>query len=86
MYHFGGVYVDFDFLKLLGALDETLMKDGLLVWVSIHFEDSIPNAFIASAPKHPFWLIVLSLWLRTPRWKRLASLMKTEMLWPRNLF
>lgn len=66
MYHYGGVYVDMDFEALL-PLDD-LLRDQQVVFgkePASHLEQHtirtrgltriVCNAFLASAPRHPFW-------------------------------
>ncbi len=58
MYHYGGVYVDMDF-ESVKALDQLLEGSSLILarmGTDLIFEDSLPNAFMASAKGHPFWL------------------------------
>jgi mannosyltransferase OCH1-like enzyme len=63
LHKFGGVYADLDF-ESIRPMDEYLngkqlvlgrMSTAPMLWS----EHSIPNAFMASAPKHPFWIKVL---------------------------
>lgn len=57
LYKYGGLYVDLDFfcLKNVGPLFEDYKI--VLGQMGNDFENhhSIPNAFMASTPKHPFW-------------------------------
>ena len=57
-HRYGGVYVDLDF-ESLKPLDSLLDRGKVLLGtqgVNSPPEHSIPNAFMASAPGHPFWM------------------------------
>ncbi|KAK9825165.1 hypothetical protein WJX81_000314 [Elliptochloris bilobata] len=62
MHHFGGVYADLDFeaLRDLGPL----LAEQQLVLAAMSddqsWDQSIPNAWLASARRHPFWLFTLA--------------------------
>eukprot|EP00877_Chromochloris_zofingiensis_P006264 jgi/Chrzof1/1891/Cz10g25050.t1 len=61
MYMFGGVYVDLD-IEALKPVDSLLQgHDVVLAYMGSDptFSNSIPNAFLASVPHHPFWLMML---------------------------
>jgi mannosyltransferase OCH1-like enzyme len=61
MYAYGGVYTDLD-AESLRPVDELLAGRAAVVAVmgtNMRFEHSIPNAFMASVPGHPFWLHLL---------------------------
>ncbi|KAJ3228945.1 hypothetical protein HDU78_009354 [Chytriomyces hyalinus] len=70
MHRFGGVYADLDF-ECLKSLDSLLdphqavlgsMSTGHNVLLRAH---SIPNAFMASKPGHPFWILCARRIMRT---------------------
>lgn len=61
MYVYGGVYVDMD-IESLKPLDPLLQGHHAVLATmgpDLSFSDSIPNAFLASEPGHPFWLHLL---------------------------
>jgi mannosyltransferase OCH1-like enzyme len=61
MYAYGGVYNDLD-AELLKPLDGLLAGRAAVLAVmgsNMRFAHSIPNAFMASVPGHPFWLHLL---------------------------
>ena len=61
LHKFGGVYVDLDFERIR-PMDEYLKGKQLFLGRmgdDENFSHSIPNAFMASIPGHPFWLEVL---------------------------
>eukprot|EP00877_Chromochloris_zofingiensis_P006659 jgi/Chrzof1/2246/Cz11g08085.t1 len=61
MYMYGGVYADLD-VECLKPMDSLLKGHGaVLAYMGndTSWEHSIPNAFMASVPQHPFWLMVL---------------------------
>ena len=61
MYAHGGVYSDLDSenLKPLDGLLEGRAAVLAVMGTDMGFKDSIPNAFLASVPGHPFWLHLL---------------------------
>jgi hypothetical protein len=61
MYVYGGVYADLD-MESLKPIDPVLKgKDAVLGYMGEPdgFKHNIPNAWMASRPGHPFWLLVL---------------------------
>ncbi|MEI8349919.1 MAG: glycosyltransferase [Candidatus Omnitrophota bacterium] len=61
LYHYGGVYVDLDF-ECLKNIEPLLDNHGLVfgrMGEDSAFSHSIPNAFMASAKRNPFWLVVM---------------------------
>eukprot|EP01135_Chromosphaera_perkinsii_P006394 Nk52_evm123s485 gene=Nk52_evmTU123s485 len=66
MYHFGGVYADFDF-QLLRSLEEypLIQEDNIVILGTVGYdllwEQSIPNAIMMSTPGHPFWAYCINL-------------------------
>ncbi len=69
MYHYGGIYADLD-MEPLRSFDELIQGEKLLVgnmvtntdWTYWH---SIPNAIMASAPGHPFWMLMAHIIMQT---------------------
>ncbi|KAI9208645.1 nucleotide-diphospho-sugar transferase [Polychytrium aggregatum] len=70
MYKYGGVYADLD-MECLRAMDAPYDKDqpsltdrasALIAFMGTNtqFEHSLPNAWMASAPGHPFWMFVVN--------------------------
>jgi len=62
MYHYGGVYADLD-TESIKPLDPFLENKRIVLGKMdnfFHRDHSIPNAFMASAPNDPFWLVFLS--------------------------
>ncbi len=62
MYLFGGVYADLD-MECLRPLDPLLAgRQALLAWMGPPDDHphNVPNAWMASAPGHPFWLMMLT--------------------------
>jgi hypothetical protein len=62
MYLFGGVYADLD-MESLKPLDPLLAgHQALLAWMGPPDDHphNIPNAWMASEPGHPFWLMMLT--------------------------
>lgn len=57
MHHHGGLYVDLD-MECLKPID-TLFSNHMVVLARMgtnnSFSHSVPNAFMASVPGHPFW-------------------------------
>ncbi|KAI9199485.1 nucleotide-diphospho-sugar transferase, partial [Polychytrium aggregatum] len=71
MYQYGGVYADLD-MECLRAMDAPvdegepalIDRGAALIGRMGHntrFEHSLPNAWMASSPGHPFWLVVVNL-------------------------
>jgi len=69
MYHYGGIYADLDMepLRRTELLLETLnlnqtKNSAILAYMgtSYKFEHNVPNAWMISTPKHPFWLFCLT--------------------------
>ena len=62
LHHFGGVYVDLDFESIRPMDDYLRGKKVVLgrMGSDPKFRHSIPNAFMASVPGHPFWIKVLN--------------------------
>lgn len=63
LYQFGGIYADLDTECLL-PLDSITRESGVILGrmgPNPSFEHSIPNALMASEPRHEFWLLVMSL-------------------------
>lgn len=63
LYRFGGVYADMD-TECLKPLDPQLtMGDALFgrMGLDTGFEHSIPNAMMASKPRHLIWLLAISM-------------------------
>jgi hypothetical protein len=61
MYVWGGVYADLD-MEALKPMDDLLAgKDAALGYMGPPdgFKHNIPNAWMASRPGHPFWLLML---------------------------
>jgi mannosyltransferase OCH1-like enzyme len=62
MYMLGGVYADLD-LEALKPQDALLAgRQAVLAWMGPpdpKFEHNIPNAWMASEPGHPFWVMML---------------------------
>ena len=61
LHHYGGVYVDLDF-ESINPMGGYLKGKQLVLGrmgSDVHFYHSIPNAFMASVPGHPFWIKVL---------------------------
>ncbi|KAI9208644.1 nucleotide-diphospho-sugar transferase [Polychytrium aggregatum] len=69
MYKYGGVYADLD-MECLRAMDAPVVEGGpaliergsaLISFMGLdtQFEHSLPNAWMASAPGHPFWMFVV---------------------------
>lgn len=65
MFKYGGIYVDLDMISVKPLTDILAKQNGSVVlgWMGrdFDFEHSIPNAFLASPPGHPFWLLCISL-------------------------
>jgi mannosyltransferase OCH1-like enzyme len=71
MHAFGGIYVDLDtdsirslegtFASLASTANSTGVAYLAQMGTNTSFEHSIPNAFMASTPAHPFWLHYLQL-------------------------
>ncbi|KAI9208643.1 nucleotide-diphospho-sugar transferase [Polychytrium aggregatum] len=70
MYKYGGVYADLD-MECLRAMDAPVVEGGpaliergsaLISFMGLdtQFEHSLPNAWMASAPGHPFWMFVVN--------------------------
>lgn len=62
LHHYGGVYVDLDF-ESIKPMDDYLNGKQLVLGVmgpDKNRPHSIPNAFMASRPRHPFWIKVLN--------------------------
>ena len=60
MHRYGGVYIDAD-LECLRPVDVLLAASAPTVFVArmgndASYSNSVPNAFLASTPGHPFWL------------------------------
>ncbi len=73
MYLFGGVYADLD-MEALQPLEPLLAhKRAALAWMGPpdvqheYKEHNIPNAWMASEPGHPFWLMVLMRIIQQPK-------------------
>eukprot|EP01135_Chromosphaera_perkinsii_P009935 Nk52_evm28s1967 gene=Nk52_evmTU28s1967 len=66
MYHFGGVYADFDF-ELIRSLEEYhLINENDMVILGtqgyfLEWDHSVPNAFMMSTPGHPFWAFCINM-------------------------
>ena len=66
MYHFGGVYADFDF-QLLRSLEEypLINENNIVILGSLGYDlscqNSIPNAIMMSTPGHPLWAYCINL-------------------------
>eukprot|EP00877_Chromochloris_zofingiensis_P001515 jgi/Chrzof1/11364/Cz05g34040.t1 len=63
MYLYGGVYADLD-LECLQSIEDLLAgHDVVLAYMGSDrdFAHCIPNAFMASVPRHPFWLMMLDM-------------------------
>ncbi len=61
MHHYGGVYVDLDF-ESIRPMDSYLEGKKLILGRmgnNTFIDHSLPNAFMASIPGHPFWIKVL---------------------------
>ena len=71
MYVHGGVYVDMD-VESLKPLDPLLQGHQAVLAAmgkDLSFSDCFPNAFLASVPRHPFWLhVLLDIQERTSSW------------------
>jgi len=71
MYVHGGVYVDMD-VESLKPLDPLLQGHQAVLAAmgkDLSFSDCLPNAFLASVPRHPFWLhVLLEIQERTSSW------------------
>ena len=71
MYAYGGVYVDMD-VESLKPLDLVLQGHQAVLasmGTDLSFSESLPNAFLASVPRHPFWLyVLLEIQERTSSW------------------
>lgn len=55
--HVAGLYADLDF-EVLKPFDKLITKESLVLAAmtdDLSFNHRIPNAWMASAPKHPFW-------------------------------
>lgn len=84
LYVNGGVYMDLDF-ELTATIDHLFSGGGdLYLMRSSNFPSSYTNSFMASSPRHPFWLEVLSRMRETvespPLWaigKHLEVMMST---------
>lgn len=69
LYHYGGVYADLD-VKALKNLDPLLANHHGVLFSELgepQFDNNIPNAWMASAPKHPFWLCLIGQIMQTDR-------------------
>lgn len=67
MYHYGGLYVDLDF-QCLKSIEPLLERKNIVIGLEPHdhlekeflqkyeFTQILCNAFMASVPKHPFWI------------------------------
>jgi mannosyltransferase OCH1-like enzyme len=61
MHYYGGVYADLDF-ESIRPMDKYLKGKQLVLGRmgdNAFIDHSIPNAFMASIPGHPFWIKVL---------------------------
>lgn len=63
MHKFGGVYVDLN-MESIKPLDDFLLGESLILGqvgahITVNYDHSIPNAFIASIPNHSFWIYCL---------------------------
>lgn len=62
MYHYGGLYADLD-VYALKPFDQ-LLQNGTLFLAMIstekEWEHNVPNAWMASIPHHPFWLLCMA--------------------------
>lgn len=62
LYAFGGIYADLD-VYCLKPLDSIIGHPAVVLGrmgSDPDFEHSVPNAVMASCPRHPFWLLVIS--------------------------
>ena len=62
LHYYGGVYVDLDF-ECLKPMDEYLKGKQLVLGImglNKNRPHSIPNALMASRPRHSFWIKVLN--------------------------
>ena len=57
LYHYGGIYIDMDFVCLKSINKIFKEGNGVYIGKSSHF--GLTNAFMASSKKHPFWKIVM---------------------------
>lgn len=82
MFIFGGVYVDLDF-ESIKPLEELLQNASLALAYDIRSDNGgseIANAFMASAPGHPFWIHVLTSIVERAHgstWQREKAIMET---------
>jgi inositol phosphorylceramide mannosyltransferase catalytic subunit len=63
LYHFGGIYADFD-MQCLKPLDSLRARGGIILGqmgTDASFEHAIPNACMMSEAREEFWLLVISL-------------------------
>lgn len=70
MYHYGGLYVDLDF-ECLKSIEPLLKNKKVVIGLEPHdhtekeflqkygFDQILCNAFMASTPKNPFWIIMI---------------------------
>lgn len=79
MHHHGGLYADLD-MECLKPMD-TLMSTHMVVLARMgtndSFSHSVPNAFMASVPGHPFWKFCIATSLM--RW--MVQLTLQEGVW-----
>jgi hypothetical protein len=69
MYLFGGVYADLD-MEALRPLDPLLAhRHAALAWMgpADDHPHNLPNAWMASEPGHPFWLMMLMHIMQCPK-------------------
>ncbi len=69
MYLFGGVYADLD-MEALQPLDPLLAgRHAALAWMgpADDHPHNLPNAWMASEPGHPFWLMMLIQIMQCPK-------------------
>lgn len=62
LYAYGGVYADLD-VQCLRSLDTLIGGEGVFLGRmggDPDFEHAVPNAIMASSPRHPFWLLVIA--------------------------
>jgi FkbM family methyltransferase len=62
LYAFGGIYADLD-VYCLKSLDSIVGQKAVVLGrmgADPDFEHSVPNAVMASCPRHPFWLLVIA--------------------------
>lgn len=63
LYEYGGVYVDMDY-ECVRKFDHALAKGKVSIAESMFEGERYQNAFMASPPRHPFWLYMFEVLLK----------------------